>query len=370
MKLEMWYYTLMKTPFYDPLKSYDDNYDKGPFGSFSDGKVHKETANPKYTFLGHQVNLPFGIPAGPLLNSKFVKAAFEKGFDIPVYKTVRSGVYPTHPFPNVLAVHVDGDLTLEKAQQPLVADNTYEDPISITNSFGVPSKDPAIWQEDAKKAIEYAGSGQVMVLSFMGTTVQNQTAQELISDFAHAAKLSFETGAKILEVNLSCPNIGNEGLVCYNLEMTKNVLKAIRGKIDNTPLIVKVGYYKEEKDLERLSEIVAEYANSISAINTISAQIVDKEGNQALPGNQVRFRSGVCGACIKWAGLDMVKKLYSIKEKNGYKFSIEGVGGVTKPEDYFEYKNAGADAVFSATGAMWNPDLAIEIKEALNKKKS
>ncbi len=38
-----------------------------------------------------------------------------------------------------------------------------------------------------------------------------------------------------------------------------------------------------------------------------------------------------------------------------------------KPEDYFEYKDAGADAVFSATGAMWNPSLAIEIKEKAKK---
>ncbi len=363
----MWYYTSVKTPFYDPLKSYDDNYNDGPFGEFADGKIYEEVLSPSYDFLGYKVNLPFGIPAGPLLNSKFVKAAFEKGFDIPVYKTVRNGAYSTHPFPNVLGVHVEGDLTLEKAQQPLVADNTYEDPISITNSFGVPSKDPSVWQEDVKKAIGYAGKGQVMVLSFMGTTVQNQTAEELVSDFALAAKLSFETGAKILEVNLSCPNVGNEGLVCYNLGMTKKVLQAIREKIDNIPLIVKVGYYKEENDLERLSEIVAEYANSISAINTISAPIIDKDGNQALPGNPVRLKSGVCGACIKWAGLDMVRKLSKIREKHNYKFSIEGVGGVTKPEDYFEYKDAGADAVFSATGAMWNPSLAIEIKEKAKK---
>lgn len=358
----------MNTPFYDPLKSYDENYDQGPFGIFSDGKVYEVKTSPQYDFLGEKVNLPFGIPAGPLLNSKFVKAAFEKGFDIPVYKTVRSGMYPTHPFPNVLAVHVEGDLTLEKAQLALVADDKYDEPISITNSFGVPSKDPSVWQEDAKKAMSCAGTGQVMVLSFMGTVVKDQTADELISDFALAAKLSFETGAKILEVNLSCPNIGNEGLVCYNLDMTKKVLETIRQKIENVPLIVKVGYYKEESDLEKLSEIVAEYANSISAINTISAPIVDHNGNQALPGNPVRLKSGVCGACIKWAGLDMVKKLKTIREKNNYKFSIEGVGGVTKPEDYFEYKDAGADAVFSATGAMWNPELAIEIKEELKKR--
>ena len=60
------------------------------------------------------------------------------------------------------------------------------------------------------------------------------------------------------------------------------------------------------------------------------------------------------------------KKLKKIKDENNYKFSITGVGGVTVPEDYFEYEKAGADAVMSATGAMWNPYLAQEIKERMS----
>lgn len=357
---------MLKKPFYDPLLSYEENYEQGPFGSFADGKkLPDPLGTASYDFLGHKVNLPFGIPAGPLLNSKFVKAAFEKGFDIPVYKTVRANTFPCHPSPNVLAVHIDGDLTIERAKQPLVADTNYDDPISITNSFGVPSKDPSIWQEDARKAVSYAGTGQVMVLSFMGTVKPNQTAEEFVADFALSAKLANETGAKILEANLSCPNIGNEGLVCYNLEMTRKVAEAIRKEIGNKPLILKVGYYQNDADLEKLAEVVNEYASSISAINTIAAPIVDKDGNQALPGSPMRLKSGVCGAVIKWAGLDTVKRLKKIREEKGYKFSIEGVGGVTKPEDFLEYQKAGADAAFSATGAMWNPELAIGIKQRI-----
>lgn len=47
-------------------------------------------------FFGFKVNSPFGIPAGPLINGNFVKAALNKGFDICTYKTVRSGKYPYH----------------------------------------------------------------------------------------------------------------------------------------------------------------------------------------------------------------------------------------------------------------------------------
>ncbi len=360
---------MLQVPFYDPNKSYDDNYDQGPFGAFADGKVFEQAGEPfdyaqgepRFNFLGQKVYLPFGIPAGPLVNAKFCKAAFEKGFDICVYKTVRTAYFPCHPFPNILAVKLEGDLTLEKAQEKLIADNNYSEPLSITNSFGVPSKDPSVWQEDVKQAISFAGKGQILVLSFMGTVRENQTPEEFVADYALAAKLSKETGAKILETNLSCPNIGNEGLVCYNLDMTEKVLAAIRQEIGETPLIVKVGYYQKDEDLKRLVEIVGKYAQAIAAINTIQAEIADKNGNQALPGKN-RARSGVCGAGIEWAGLDMVKRLVKIRDEAGASVKIIGVGGVMKVEDYFEYMKAEADAVMSATGAMWNPSLAQEIK--------
>jgi dihydroorotate dehydrogenase len=355
---------MLRAPFYDPTKSYEDNYASGPFGSFADADMYQMSGEPGVDFLGEKVYKPFGIPAGPLLNSAFCAAAFRKGFDICVYKTVRSDVFPCHPFPNVLAIHPEGDLTFEKLQQPLVADTSYTEPLSITNSFGVPSKAAAIWQEDAKKAIAAAGKGQVLVLSFMGTVHEGQTPQAFVEDYAHAAKLAYETGAKILETNLSCPNIGNEGLVCYDLDVTEMVAKAIRREIGSTPLILKVGYYKSDTDMERLAEIVNEYADSVSGINTLQGEIRDSMGQQALPGSAARLRSGVCGSGIRWAGLDFVKRMRAIRDRRGFAFSIEGVGGVTSAADYHVYRDAGADSVMSATGAMWNPYLAKEIKDA------
>lgn len=360
---------MLKEAFYDPRQSYEDNYINGPFGVFADGrKIEEPLKPPKHEFLGHKVNLPFGIPAGPLLNSNFVRAAFEKGFDIAVYKTVRSDNFPCHPFPNILGVHIDGDLTLARAKEPIVADANYLEPISITNSFGVPSKDPAVWQEDAKKAVSYAGEGQVMILSFMGTVKPNQTSEEFVADFIRAAELSAQTGAPILEGNLSCPNIGNEGLVCYNLDVTRRVVNGTRDKVGDIPLVWKVGYYESDDDLRVLAKIAHESKSSLSVINTIPATIVDADGNQALPGSPARLKSGVCGAVIKWAGIEMVQRLNRIREENGYEFGIDGVGGVTTPQDYFDYKKAGADAVMSATGAMWNPDLALEIKQEVKRR--
>jgi dihydroorotate dehydrogenase (NAD+) catalytic subunit len=353
---------MLLAPFYDPEKSYYDNLEEGPFNAFADG-VALPAGEPRFDFLGVKVAYPFGIPAGPLLSGKYVEAAFQKGFDIAVYKTVRAAEFPCHPYPNVLAVKVEGDLTLEKATKALVADHNYQEPLSITNSFGVPSRSPAIWQEDAKRAAGTARAGQVMVLSFMGTVREEQTPEEFIEDFALAAKLAHATGAKILEADISCPNIGNEGLVCYDLDMTERIAEAIRSIIGSTPLILKVGYYTSDDDIQKLAHITEKYANAIAGINTISAPIVDKEGNQALPGSKVRLRSGVCGQSIKWAGIETVRRLRQMRDSLNMKYTIIGVGGVMIPQDYKEYRDAGADVVMSATGAMWNPYLAKEIKE-------
>lgn len=356
----------MNSLFYDIYSSYEDNYKKGPIGLSKLKTPKNKLALRKYKFLGFPINLPFGIPAGPLLNSKFMKAAFEFGFDVSTYKTVRGEAFPCHPYPNVTFVEAPDKLIPQ--QNPTLKTknkiNASKSKISITNSFGVPSKIPKLWQKDVKKALKYQKKGQLLILSFMGTVKPNQTQEEFIEDFAKAAGLSKRTGVKILEVNLSCPNIGNEGLVCYNLRTTEKICKAIRKIIGKTPLILKVGYYKNEKDIEKLAEIANKYANAIATINTLQVEVVDEKGNQALPGKN-RLKSGVCGHSIKWAGLEMVKKLNKIRKYLKYKFEIVGVGGVMTVKDYHEYRETGADLVQSATGAMWNPYLANEISREI-----
>lgn len=351
----------MNALFYDIYKTYDENFDLGPIGLKKIKKPTFKKKESKYNFLGFPISLPFGIPAGPLLNSMFIKKAFDFGFCVSVYKTVRANSFPCHPYPNVLYVNAPDNLHPQKTPKLITQKNNQgKNNITITNSFGVPSKEVRTWQKDAKKAKRYEKNGQLLILSFMGTVKKNQTQEEFIQDFAKAAKLAKQTGAKILEANLSCPNIGNEGLVCYNLEATQKICKAIRKVIGKTPLVLKVGYYKNDKDIEILAEIIDKYANAVAAINTLQVAITDKKGNQALPGPN-RLRSGVCGKAIKWAGLEMVKKLDKIRKAKKYKFEIVGVGGVMTTRDYFEYRKAGADLVQSATGAMWNPYLAYEI---------
>ncbi len=353
---------MLHKPFFDPEKTYEENFSQGPFGAFADGEIFKQTGTPEYTVLGQKVFTPFGIPAGPLLNGKYVKAALDKGFDMPIYKTVRTKKYPCNPWPNVLSVQVKGDLTLEQADKGVVANHTYSEPISITNSFGVPSFDPDFWQKDMKEAVDYAKKGQVVIGSFQGTTNATGNVDAYVEDFVTAAKLVKETGAKILEINLSCPNEGTAHLLCFDLERTAKVASAVKNAVGNTPVVIKVAYFKEQEQLKKLLTLVGNVIDGIAAINTIPAKIYDENGNQALPGNN-RLVSGTCGYPIKWAGENMVERLVKLREEMNLNFEIIGVGGVTTVQDYEEYRKLGADAVMSATGAMWNPFLAQEIKK-------
>ena len=345
-------------PFYDPAKSYLDNFEHGPFGLFADTSPASQTIEPKHQFLGYPVFAPFGIPAGPLINGKYVKAALDMGFDIPVYKTVRTHRYECHPWPNVLAVKVEGDLAPDRT---LVANQNYSEPLSITNSFGVPSFDPEFWQRDMAEVVAYARSGQVVVGSFQGTLPENGSVADYIADFVLGARLVKETGVKIIEVNLSCPNEGTANLLCFDIHRSRQVVEAIKDEIGSVPLVIKMAYYKDESRLEDFLREVGKTVDGISAINTISAEILDEHGKQALPGAG-RLRSGVCGSAVKWAGVAMTSRLARLRGELGMKFAIVGVGGAGDAAAFDEYRRAGADAVMSATAAMWNPMLAQEIK--------
>ena len=77
-----------------------------------------------------------------------------------------------HAWPNVLAVNPEGDLAPDRT---LGGDEDYSEPLSITNSFGVPSFDPEFWQTDMADAVAHARRGQVVVGSFQGTLPDMET---------------------------------------------------------------------------------------------------------------------------------------------------------------------------------------------------
>ena len=179
--------------------------------------------------------------------------------------------------------------------------------------------------------------------------------EEYIADHATTARLVKETGAKLMVMNTSCPNEGHNRLLCHNPLLVGRITEAVKQEIGDIPLMVKLAYIPSDDALELMvrSTVGHGTVQGFSTINTISAKLVDANGNQALPGAG-RDHSGVCGNAIRGAGLDMVARLAAIREKLGLDFAINGVGGVVSPADYQAYRDAGADSVMSATGAMWD----------------
>jgi len=254
---------------------------------------------------------------------------------------------------------------MEKASHQLRVRSGYNEPLSITNSFGNPSYHPDIWQKDIAHSVAHAKTGQIVAASIEGTKWPGYSDADYIQDWATGAGLLKEAGAHIIEANLSCPNEGTTSLVCFDVARAQTIAEAIKNKIGNTPLLLKTAYFVDQENLRQFVKELGKIVDGISSINTISAEVVDENGQQALPG-EGRLRSGVCGAGIKWAGLDMVRRLKKLRQEFNYHFLIFGGGGVMTPSDYQEYRTAGADVVMSATGAMWNPYLAREINGILN----
>ena len=61
----------------------------------------------------------------------------------------------------------------------------------------------------------------------------------------------------------------------------------------------------------------------------------------------------------------MVERVRRVQHNLGISddtFHVIGVGGVTSVADYLSYRNSGASAVMSATGAMWNARLGLDVR--------
>ncbi|HVU75670.1 MAG TPA: hypothetical protein VHD38_02460, partial [Candidatus Paceibacterota bacterium] len=243
---------MLRPPFFDPAKTYYENWENGPFNDFADGVV-LPLEESRFKYLGYKISYPIGIAAGPLLNSRFVKAALEKGFDVPVYKTVRTREKACNEWPNVLPVRVEGDLTLAQAAQGLVVKNGYTDPLAITNSFGNPSYPVDVWQKDVRELMQFARTreGQIVCGMIEGTRWEPEASEaDFIADWVQAAKLMKACDVHAIEANFSCPNEGDrvKRLVCYDAELSGKIAQAIKAEIGDLPLVIKISYFEHQEE--------------------------------------------------------------------------------------------------------------------------
>jgi dihydroorotate dehydrogenase (NAD+) catalytic subunit len=354
--------------YYDPSLSYEDNFNMGPFGAFNYGAKYETKGSPEEQFMGEPVHLDLGIGAGTLPNSRFVVAALERGWDVAFYKTVRSDQYPCAPFPNVTAVNVIGDrLSPETAMNGVFASQFATDlgeETNGSNSFAVPSKPKDFWIPDAAHAVDFAnnypGGGKLVVVSFQGTTGKGN----FLEDIRETARGVRDTGTKVAEKNMSCPNEGTNHLLCNDPEASGEAAKAAReGLGPDIKLLVKTGYMADPNLRREFMKAVSPYVDGIDAINTLPGRVLNSYGHQFFPG-EGRAISGFSGGCIRWAGMEMVSSFVALREELGMNhLQIIASGGVTDPESYMKYKDIGADGVLSVIGTLRNPYLAVNTKE-------
>lgn len=124
-------------PVYDRFQSYDWNYEHAPVPV----AVEAPKMPGEWSFCGLPVASPLGVPAGPLLNGKWCLYYASLGFDVVTYKTVRSRSRDCYPLPNLQPV-VCSQLNGSEAEV-----TTSEEMLgSWAVSYGMPSKEPAVWR--------------------------------------------------------------------------------------------------------------------------------------------------------------------------------------------------------------------------------
>jgi dihydroorotate dehydrogenase (NAD+) catalytic subunit len=117
-------------PRYDRQQTYLWNYEHTP------EPVECEVPDIPGTwiFCDLPVPSPSGIPAGPLLNGKWVLYYASLGFDVLTYKTVRSSAWECYLLPNLQPI-VTGQLSGHEADVLALE----QDAKSWAVSFGMPS---------------------------------------------------------------------------------------------------------------------------------------------------------------------------------------------------------------------------------------
>eukprot|EP00878_Enallax_costatus_P027900 GHUV01030088.1.p1 GENE.GHUV01030088.1~~GHUV01030088.1.p1 ORF type:complete len:241 (+),score=26.60 GHUV01030088.1:206-928(+) len=101
---------IMSSCIYDIKASWADNIAKGPCFDGPVPERHFPPPDSWIDFLGHKVASPIGVPAGPLLDSRWTTLACRLGYDIVTYKTIRTQASCGHAPPNVLYLQAQQQL--------------------------------------------------------------------------------------------------------------------------------------------------------------------------------------------------------------------------------------------------------------------
>ena len=169
-----------------------------------------------------------------------------------------------------------------------------------------------------------------------GATVVGSIFGGDAEEFATLARAMEQTGVVALELNLSCPHAKGYGSeIGRDPAIVTEVVRAVKQAV-RLPVWAKLT--PNTHDIGALAEAAERAgADAISAINTVRGLAIDPETMRPVLAHGF---GGLSGPAIKPIGLACVWQIY-----DRVKVPIVGIGGISTPEDAFEYLIAGASAV-------------------------
>ena len=317
---------------------------------------------PRKTFLGLSVRSRIGIAAGLLLNSRWISGYADRGFDILTYKTVRSTARDCYPLPNW--VFVDDDSPHDHSQPVFVRDTPPESPTEVSSSvcFGMPSVAPDVWRNDVSVAKSSINPGQILIVSVVATPGTKPDKRAIADDFAQCAAWAVESGADVIEANLSCPNVCSaEGTIYHDADFSQIVACRVRKAIGTTPLLLKTGLFDHPTSMQAFISSVAEFASGITLVNCMIRPVLNRDHRPAF-GPQF-LRAGVLGRAIHRPSVTAVRTLCDFIGREAFPLEVAAVGGASSPADFEDFFNAGANAVLCGSSPMYLPNLAVEVQQ-------
>ena len=224
----------------------------------------------------------------------------------------------------------------------------YETPAGMLNSIGL--QNPS-----ARHVVDKI----LPTLDFDETRFVANLSGSSIADYAEVTRIFESSPVDALEVNISCPNVHEGGMIFGNdPQMSARVVAACRAATQK-PLIVKLS--PNQTDIAENARLCIEAgADGFAVINTMMGMAVDIERRVPVIGNNT---GGLSGPAIKPVAVLKTHQVHQVAAPHG--IPIIGQGGVRTAADALEFIIAGASAVGVGTGLFYDPLVCVTIKAGL-----
>ncbi|WP_224982065.1 dihydroorotate dehydrogenase [Geomonas agri] len=171
-----------------------------------------------------------------------------------------------------------------------------------------------------------------------------------------ASRLDGLAGVAGIEVNISCPNVKQGGIVFgTDPGAAKEVVSLVK-RNTSKPLIVKLS--PNVTDVVLMAKACADAgADALSLINTLTGMAIDLERRRPVLAN---VTGGLSGPAIKPVALRMVWQV-----AKAVKLPLIGIGGIMNGRDALEFMLAGATAVQVGTASFLDPSAAQRIAQEM-----